>query len=82
MSNKVDRALGTKPYSNSRTPTTKLVQENTIKVLNKHRKGIRLSTALIWAGVLVAMVVLWKTAPQNTFDVCNKAGVISNLCKG
>ena len=51
-------------------------------MLNKRRKGIRLSTALIWAGVLVAMVVLWETAPQNTFDVCNKAGVISNLCKG
>ena len=81
MSNKVDRALGTKPYSNSRTPTTKLVQENTIKVLNKRRKGVRVTTVLIWTGVLVAMVVLWETAPQNTFDVCNKAGVISNICK-
>lgn len=81
MSNNTDRALGTKPYSNSRTPTTKLVQENTLKVLKKRRPGIKVVTILIWTGVLIAGVILYKTSPEKVWQACSNAGVMTNICK-
>ena len=82
MSNRLDRALGVKPYSNSNTVDTKMAVRNTQVILARRRKPLKLKTVLIMVAAIFMMAVLYKTAPAQLSTACALTESSSNFCRG
>lgn len=81
MSNKVDRALGIKPFNNANTVDTKMAVRNTQVILARRRKPIKLKTVLIVVAAIFMLAVLYKTAPAQLSTACALTESSSNFCK-
>lgn len=67
-------------YDNNETNQTRMAARNAAYLANR-KKSFKVSTVLIWVGLLVAAVVLWETAPSKVIAACKGNSVTSNLCK-